>query len=244
MNVQLPWPIFPEEEVLAKLLKSSKEFSAFYKEEREKFKEPLLWAQDITLAEGINGRATTITSSLNSSGPEVHVIRLRRIPARIEDSFLVAHELGHFLLIAEGYPLVGSVANERLSSLVTTLVHDPLVDARLKKYGFDLRPAYRAEVEESRRQLVKRPRSPTDRLTRIAFMLTHVGNLLHWELLGEDDQCNEFKRWFEERYPDIASMGAKLLIRVKKVGYDTPEKQTLLFREIIYRHRIDKEVIF
>jgi hypothetical protein len=228
---KLPWPTFPESFVIDELLKSSQAFQDFYEAERNRIIQPIYWAKDASLPEGIDYRFSKFLTGES-------VIRLRRVPALVQDACKVAHELEHVVIDIEGFPILrpATPEKENLSSAISSMIEDLLVNSRLQKYGFDLQNDYETEIEESKRQLSRFTTSPTNRLDRIHWMVIYVGYLLDWELLSVGKSSNEFKEWFDTRYPDIAGRGKKLLEMVKRIGYDNPEKQSKLYREIIRRY--------
>lgn len=236
-SVTLPWPTFPEDLVISDLLKSSKEFQAFYQAERRKIVKPVCWAQDLSLPEGIDYRSTTLATN----DQIVQVIRLRNIPVHVEEALKIAHELEHLILVEEGFPRTGVSSKnfETVSSTLNSMVADPLVSSRLQRYGFDLWEDYQREIKEDLRQLEKRPNIPLQRLDRLIWIFNYAGKMLDWELVGTSKGQNEFQVWFDSRYPEIAERGKKLIAMVKRIGYETPEKQTRLFKEIIRRHKLE-----
>jgi len=136
----IPWPTFPEDFVISELLKSSPEFSAFYSAERRKITKPLNWVRDLSLPVGIDYRSTRLSNG-------TQVIRLRRVPAILENAMKIAHELQHLVLDYEGFVNTGAMVQyETVSSSLNSMIHDPLVNSRLKVYGFDLRQDYETEL--------------------------------------------------------------------------------------------------
>lgn len=235
----IPWPTFPEEVVIGELLKSSKEFLAFYRAERTKIVEPVHWAQDLSLPVGIDYRSTILQTG-------AQVIRLRRVPAILEDATKIAHELQHFALDAEGFARTGAMNQfETISSALNSMVHDPLVNSRLQIYGFDLWDDYETELKESFRQLGATPNPPSNHLGRMHWIFNYVGKILDWELACNkaDKGNNEFQLWFDAQYPDIAKEAQNLLALVRDIGYDTPEKQTALFKKIIRRYDLGRYIL-
>lgn len=230
------WTCFPEEFVICELLRSSKEFLVFYQAERRKIVKPIFWVQESSLPRGIDYRTTRLeTGEL--------FIRLKRVPAIIEDAVSIAHELQHFILDTENFPLVGfeNPQFETISSALSSMVHDPLVDSRLKIYGFDLWKKYQKEVRDTIRQFRGGKIYPKDDLARKIWIFNYVSKILDWELVcnmsrGSD---NEYQLLFNNLYPDIAKEGQKLLKLVNNIGYDTPEKQTALFKEIIQIYNLE-----
>jgi len=237
-SIHLSWPTFPEEFVIGELLQTASEFQRFYREERKKIVGRIYWAQDSTLPKGIDYRNTRI-----EAGEQIiQVILLRRVPASLEDAFKIAHELEHLVLDTEGFPSTGvfNPCYESLSSALNSMVADLIVDQRLQKYGFDLRADYEAEAAESLRQLERVPRPPAGRLDRTHWIFNYVAKVLYWELLDTREEHCGFQAWFDGKFPDTASRAKKLLARVKRVGYDTPEKQKRLFQEIIRRYKLER----
>ena len=229
------WPTFPEEVVVGGLLESSEQFRAFYQDQRGKIIEPLHWAQDLSLPEGIDYRCTRFSTG-------ERVIRLRRVPPTLGDAMSVAHELQHVILDSEGFPKIASKdwQYETVASTLNSMVHDPLVDSQLQKYGLDLQEKLRKEEREDIRQLEALPDAPTNHLGKMHWMFNYVGKILDWELASEkaESTVGEFQSWFDARYPDVAAEGQELLDLVKSVGFDTPEKMSTLFDEIIRRYKL------
>jgi hypothetical protein len=91
---------FPEDSVIEELLSSSVEFRRFYDTERKKVTRPIRWIQDVSLPEGIDYRFTRLPTG-------EQIIRLRRVPALIQDACKIAHEIEHFLLDTEGFSSTG-----------------------------------------------------------------------------------------------------------------------------------------
>lgn len=243
-SLRLHWPTYPEDFVVSELLRYSREFQAFYQEERSKIVGDVYWAHDQTMPEGIDYRSTRFVRS----GVQVaQVIRLRQVPVAVKDACKIAHELEHLVLDAEGFqhthPLIADIhpafqAHEILSSALNSMLMDPLVDSRLQGYGFDLRVEHEREVEEDIRQLSRFTRPPSDHLARTHWMFNYVDKILYWEMLGSSEEHSKFQLWFDTRFPHIASRGKKLLARVKRIGYGTPQKQSQLFQDIIRRYKL------
>lgn len=232
------WPTFPEESVIGELLKSSREFQEFYQAERKKITHPLAWAKDTSLPEGIDYRSTRLSTG-------ERLVRLRRVPAIAEDACKIAHELEHFVLDAEGFPVIGATTQyEVLASATNSMVADLLVNIRLARFGFNLREDYEREIAEAKRQLERMSAPPIDRIDRMIWMVNYAGYLLDWEFVSASNSKSEFQAWFDTKYPDIAARGKKLLAMVKRIGYDTPEKQAKLFRGIIQRYNLEGVLIF
>ena len=234
-SVQLPWPVFPEDFVVGDLLRSSDQFRSFYDAERTKVGS-VYWARDSSLPEGVSFRS----SRFQGDAGFVRVIRLRRVPAILEDACMIAHELEHFVCDEEGFPTIGSSPGlENMVSALNSMVGDLVVQSRLCRYGFDLRAGYQAEIQEDMRQLSRFSAPPRERQGRLHWIFNYVGKVLDWEMLSDGAGKGDFQLWFDGRYPEIAEQGKKLLERVKRMGYDTPEKQKQLFQNILHHYELD-----
>ena len=237
----IPWPTFPEEQVVGGLLQSCPEFRAFYDAERGKVEDPLYWVEDESLRQGIDFRVTR----LGSESQMIQVIRLRRVFPRLSDAFKIAHEIEHLVLDQEGfpntYPRVQDESVDYLSSALNSMVHDPIVNSRLRGYGLDPREDYENEKAESRRQLSGES-APTARIVRLHWIVNYVADILEWQVAYDSPSLDggEFKRWFDERFSEIADQGRTLLALVVAKGYDTPDKQRNLFAEVIDTYRLER----
>lgn len=150
------------------------------------------------------------------------------------------------VLDTEGFPSTGAEAQfETISSSLNSMVHDPIVNSRLQTYGFNLWKDYETELKETLHQLRGFPNPPSNRLDRMHWIFNYVGKILDWELVcnNADAADNEFQLWFDARYPHTAKEAQELLALVRDIGYDTPEKQTALFKEIIRRYDLGRVVL-
>ena len=233
-------PRFEEESVIGKLLQSSPEFAAFYEAERGKIPFAVHWELDKSLPRGIDGRST-------ERQPGRHAILLKRIPAVDRDAMLVAHELQHLILIAEDFPRTGATAeHQNLSSSLNSMVQDPIVNARLHTYGFDLLKGYLEEVKKTKRQLKRYKTAPAKDHERMLWIFNYVSKMLDWKVVSAHAQVGEdkFKRWFDRRYPDLAREAQGVLDLVQQIGYDTPDNHRRLFRETIRRYGLARYIVF
>jgi hypothetical protein len=234
----IPRPQFPEDVVISELLKASSEFIAFYHAERGKITKPIYWVKNSSLPVGIDHRYTRLPAG-------AQVIHLRRVPAILGDAVKIAHELQHLLLDLEGFSGTSAQKQfENISSSLNSMVSDPLVSSRLKVYGFNLDDDFKAERKETLSQLSSIPNAPSEHAGRMRWIFNYVGQILEREIVystankGED----EFRLWFDARYPDLAQEAEGLLALVREIGYETPYKQAVLFRTVIRRYGLRKIV--
>lgn len=222
------------------VLKSSTLLAAFFETEFPKLTKPVRWVRDMSLPEGINGRSTR--------GDEEDLIRLRVVPA--EDPTLVAHELAHLVLTAEGFPATGGAVPspgvlvpydfESLSAALNSMLHHPLVHDRLLSYGFDVSGTFEKEAEESKRQLRRESGEPSDQFKRVHWAINYAQQVLTWDSLGQNQEPHSYLNWFDQRFPRVAQEGKNLVRVARRQGFDTPSKQQTLFAIIIRRFKLDQ----
>ena len=241
-NLTLPrgkkMEFFSEESVLENLLSSSKEFIDFYNAERGKISGRILWTTEFPLPVGIN--ASFGRSLLTGE----YSIMLRRIPALITDAALIAHELEHIVLLAEGfhYPVITNADYGHIGQTITSMLQDPIVDQRLKSHGFNLVEKYRREWKGALRQMNESSGPPSEPLDRALWIINTTGKLLDAEMMSDQmtDQMEkefiEFQQWVNERFPDILAEARELHAIIKKIGIDGPEQHSAIYSKIIQRY--------
>lgn len=236
----IPWPCFPEELVIGELLRSSIEFRTFYQAERKKIVKSCYWAHNRALPVGIDHRSGRLPDTKLQT--KVQVICLRRVPAILEDAKSIAHELQHFILDIEGFPLIEAKTTKlvNITSALNSMVQDQIVDSRIQKYGFNLWKSYQKKLRMTYRILRSKPIPPANHLDRMEWIFVYVSKILAWELACNKtlERVNKFQLWFNKRYPEIAKEAQKMLALVKEIGYDSPKKQSALFKEIIRRYNL------
>ena len=236
-SLELKWETFSEEVVIGELINSSKEFRDFYESERKKIISPIQWVKDSSMPEGIDFRATRLSNGKC-------FIRLRRIPVDLEDAIKIAHELEHFVLDAKGFHSIGATDGlENLASAISSMVSDLLVNEKLAEFGFGLQEDYENEAAEGMRQLEQIEHPPSTWDGKLLWIVNYVSKLLDWEFVSGSNSESDFQSWFDNKYPDIAKSGKKLRSIVKRIGYDTPEKQIRLFREVIQKYNLESLLI-
>ena len=94
-------------------------------------------------------------------------------------------------------------------------------------------------------QLARIGKCPTTHLETAHWVFNYVGKLLEWEAVRghTGDLEGEFQLWFDHRFPTVAARGRELLGLVKALGFDTPDKQRILFGKIVADFKLS-EIIF
>jgi len=235
----IPWPTFSEEQAVNDLIAKSEQFATYYKTQRGKLLRPIVWALDNSMKED----KATLNVSIGRGDEVIQVIRMKGIPPKLEDAGDVAHALETYILEAEGFPSTYYV-DERFSELcgvINNTIIATFVDSRLKAYGFDPIYEYKRRLDNAHRELEKFQTSPTQNTLRLKWIFKYVAMVLYREACyGYYDEIeDEFRTWFDERYPDIAQEGQELLTLIRSIGYDTPDKMKKVFKKIIPKYRLN-----
>lgn len=217
-------PVYAENAVIGGILADSELFRSFYQAAMADIDAPVYWVHDPSLE-------TPAKTTIADRGERMLV--LREVPAR--EPALVAHELEHFVLDAEGFPRVRAT-EPRFNSLAGALnssVHNPLVDSRLQASGFDLSATYQAEAKDCI-QTMSRYAEPPEGFYWV-WVLNYVGVVLLWEDVqgGTAGGFYDAKLYMEEHFPEVAVQGKEVLGLVRTVQYETPEEERLLFGDVI-----------
>lgn len=219
---------FPEKSFLKQIVKRSGNFKRFHESERNKIKFPITWLKDEAIPRGISGR--------NSYNGKKGFMRLRNIPCKPEEDTLIAHELQHLLIYQEGFTatIPKEKKYENFSGVLTSMLHDPIVNEKLKRFEFDLKKNYEDEDENSIDQLKENP-TPKSELSKYQWIFQYVGRVLEWKVVYGSLNLNENKFFslFHKKYPEITQRGKELLEIIEEKGFNTPEKMRELLKFII-----------
>jgi hypothetical protein len=196
------------------LLTGSEAFRRYYEKVRPSLP-PFRVVYDPDIPKGIRARVTRMNGAI--------YLRLRTRVCPVEDAALIAHELGHMTLDAQGFPVVGGLNDHSAAAALNSAFQDPLIDASLRPHGFDRAAERAAETKESRRQL-ERHNGPADPGERALWIANFLGCILDRKVLGDEPATVEFGTWFSSRFPEIASEAKRIADSVAPAGFDTPDK--------------------
>jgi hypothetical protein len=236
----LPFPTVAEAFALRTLLAVSRPFRAFYEAERPKIVARIYWTNKLPMPPGIAAQAIRLPMS------DLQAIYLHSIPAPSEEALAVAHELMHLMLDVEGFPFITSRSeHQSLAALLNSIVQDPLIDARLLRYGFDIGKKIRKDIAAALASL-QQAKPPLDRMARMLWVLNYAGQLLECTVAAPDSagaQAEAFARWFHAHHPAIAAEGDQLLADTQRSGFDTPERMRAFFERIAQRYGLAGDLI-
>jgi hypothetical protein len=166
------------------------------------------------------------------------IIVLNHLPAKEEDVFVAAHELGHILLEREGFPVPKKVpCGVSLALSLYAMLQDPLINVRLSRYGFDAVAHYTSNVQTCLAVLADRT-SPPDYLDRLLWCCNIVAIMLDGEYSQADGVRRQFQANLFGQFPDLVPEVTHLYSLVREIGFDTPEQQRRLLRRIAEKYHL------
>lgn len=202
--------------VFEKLLKESELFSKYYHDVRPQIGEFVV-VHDSNLPVGIRARTTRLKDGKR-------YLRLHTPVWPVELAWIIAHELGHFLLDDRGFPGCESVGDHSAAAALNSALHDPLVDTSLRTYGFDVISKREEKFQRNMQLLGPISQAPTDRADKALWIANHLGFILEHYVLGDAPGDSNYAKWFDSRYPRIVKQAELVAAEVISMGFDTPEK--------------------
>ena len=240
---------YPGDLILNDLSTKSPEFRTFYESEKKNFFENIVWlkanpsfASSLAYQMGQHGKFV----QLMHKGTTEKFLILDEIPPKTEGSILVAHELMHTVVFNEGFPQVGAIKSEAISSEIwhansiiasklTSMIHDILVDSRLKMYGFNFTPLLERKYKGHINSMKNRSEKSLDRINYTLTLFDYVLAILQGMVILEEENTNyiHYKKKFSEIFPKIAKEGQMLVSAIQATGYDTPEQVKCIYQNIM-----------
>jgi hypothetical protein len=210
--------------IVQDLYRESSAFHAFYRAEKRNIPKCICWVEDKNLSEDLPGL----------TDPSKNTTYLKRIPPKVDDDFIIAHELCTYIIAEEGFPGTQPIPDKwnpgiaLVSGQLNSMVWTPLRDLILSKYGFDLEKRY----EGYRDVLLTKP-YPVSELDALDSVFLYAEIVLYWEDVLHKAQPTEWQEQFDQQYPQIAYYGRTVVGKIREFGYDKPEKMSTLFLDII-----------
>ena len=238
---------YAEEDVVNQLIASSPAFKIFFETERESIGE-INWIKsnkDVESELGFRiGQKGKAQVRENKTGVKKLII-LDQIPPSLDDLFIIAHEIAHFLIANKGFPSIVPQLpsnlddNEKqqrmhLASSMSTMIHDPLCNTLLKRYDISYGNMFRDYIRSVLKNWRNAEEPALDTNSARIIVSEYVLSNLHDDTITSDNVCLEiYNKFFESKFPNITEEGKYVLDLIEMYGYDTPEKMTLLYKNIV-----------
>ena len=221
----------PQKEVIDVLLRNSKEFQAFYSDNKTTLEKLRIhWYVNPNLVNGL-------CKPLNR---ETYEIVLNSIPSQKEKAMVVAHELYHCILCYSRYPILRGFRVIRCQGIMAALmsmVYDSYINLKLRDYFGNGCQLIKLSSQQYFENKLKNRKNIGDE-SEIGTLFLFVNFQLIFEILCNtaDIQDSNFFRWFDRYRPDIVTKSIELISLIKSTNMDEPEYAKELFQEIIKRY--------
>lgn len=240
-------PIYPEEEVLGNLIENSEIFRNYYTFEKDYFGN-INWVKSNEAVEAkfgfIKGQKGKMSITKGKQGFTKYII-LEQIPPELSDEYIIAHEMGHILILNKGFPgispiLTNNLSDEerfwriRLAASMTNIIHDPLCDSLVKSYGFSLEGLYSSSTMGFMKNVSDMEEPDMNTYSGYDMIFRHVLRILQGTITTPDAiTLKKYNDFFEKKFPHIAEEAQFILDLIEIHGYDTPEKARLFYQELL-----------
>jgi len=223
---------YPEARFLEKALESP-EFRAFYAQYRESIPWRIHW---VVNPDVLDPRVHGCTDHYHG---ECGIV-LRSLPSTSLGVHVLAHELGHLVLDAEGFPgtvpLVRAGSPEApLSALLSSSLQDPIIEGRLGSFGFPTVQKYKRWTQDALEDmLAARAKLGEDlpfelRTQRLLLVLKHR---LWWKAIAPGEADVYFWKEVESGFPALAKEARSLAAVIEGVGYSDPDSMAAAMNEL------------
>lgn len=170
-------------------------------------------------------------------------------PVTTNDAFLVAHELGHFIQKYNRQQLKISTRSpiwetKKLATDLGSMFDDPLVNRFLKE-NYNFNPAHHyteIELRDCIDEINGIRQEPKNDIIKLLYIFFYTNQLLRWDSIKDENALQKWRKYqklFRSKLKSIAKSGEELYSMVIEDGYDTLEKQKLLFNKIVNKYTID-----
>lgn len=176
--------------------------------------------------------------------PRFYCIILRRFPVIPEDTYLIAHEIGHCVLNERNFPIVEPdrhLANDmqnyakRIFNAFNSMIYDKLVNAKLKMYDIDLTLCIETNWPDVH---IRNDYESIYRTFR--YVIKRRSAILLFD--SNPDYESALLSWYSENLPDIKQRGDEILEIIERNPLDSSEEITHTIQQIasVFHWRIDQ----
>lgn len=238
---------YAEKDVLDQFISSSPEFKNYYETERDNI-DNIYWIKSNNEIESTLGFQRGQKGKMYLLGDKTGIdklIVLEQIPPSLNDLHLVAHEMGHILIMGKGSfgiapRLSSDLKNDetnariRLAASMTTMIHDPLCESLLNKYGISYGNLFKDYVISvlKTHSTIEEPAPNTYSGYELVFKYV-LANIPDATTIDDNSSLEKYNKFFDDKFPHITGEGKFVLDLIDIWGYDTPEKLSYLYQDIL-----------
>jgi len=195
------------------------------------------------------------------AGPVVHAqasiteygefwIQVPEFPVPVEHAWVVAEEMLHVVLWAEGYPVVQVDSDDEtivgLASDINTTYTDPLIHARLQHYDLYTSDTLIDAIAKTQVKLDILFTQGVTARTALRGALCYLEAYLDQRLFGMEDRAfteQAFTTCLARRFPGVVTKAQALLAYADSAGMDTPLGLEMIMRDVRRRARLDDMLV-
>lgn len=156
---------------------------------------------------------------------------LPHYPAKPSAIHVLAHEMSHLVLDSQGFPATGWMLDPEstdaiLSPLLTSSLHDPLIEGRLAACGFDVVAKYERWSKDAlsdMRQAQARFREDLPFSLRTQRTLLAVKHRLWWAAIQPERRDPFFWEVVVQEFPELSDEASALSGAIEDNGYSAPD---------------------
>jgi len=198
---------------------------------------PIVWAVNPDLS--ANMRTFAIESNFN-------IVIIKKAPIESKDIFDAAHELGHVKLGCAGYPGIRSKENGEifimLASVTNNVVQDPIINATLSLFGFDL-GAYLQKGNKLQLPFIQSmpKKNAMDEFSRHIIKCILIEKIQEWWIkTSKQKPSNLILKYCERSYPDIVKEANSFACYIRRRNPMSPERAREILNELIIQDKMQK----
>lgn len=216
-----------EESALLAYALRDRRLASFYNDTRSKLGQ-IQWEIDPLLEEA-DGVCITYPNGQ-------HTIKLRTVPAQ-EGPWIVAHELGHLVLRAAGYPTIVAVPPwDEIANYLQNVLEDLQIEDRLEPYGFDACKMYRNQAAHAYTAILSGVRFRTDLVGRMKLAIVFARLWLQHEYIrcrhpGPADA--RALNLLAAGHPSAAATGYQVVSFLHTHGFESPGAAVHVYRNAL-----------
>lgn len=188
-----------------------------------------------------------LNSNMRSIGfEETHGIIVKKVPINYEDYIDIAHEIGHLLLSEQNFPSSSPVDNDfnkmYLCTILNNTVLDPLINAKIKNYGFDFEGYMNKGIKIQIPIIKGYPvESILHKYDKHFLKCLLIEKVLEWRLLDKNIN-NPFIDEYKNKYPNIYEEAMDTIKYIDSIGYDNPDKVRLILNKILKDNMMENTI--
>lgn len=210
----------------------------------EKYLNDILPIINVRIIFSVNPNLNANMRSCGDDDGNIGIIVIKKAPIDSVDYFDLAHEFGHLLTKAKGYPATRTYSiDASIGTVLTNTIMDPMINRMLYNYGFDfvkyLKKGFLIQVPIFKKYPEE---SKLDLFQRHFIKCLIIEKELEWEIIDESILQNEFKSVYKDKYPVLYQEAIDFISYAKEKGMNTPETVKEELKKLRSDNKMDRYI--